>query len=289
MSTFILKTKIGDNWITLPSSIVGGDSAGVYVSMMEKFSGLVFNKIPAGMYNMPSILANLPFGGQASMDFTMATTLSIVPPLRLCVGFVMLEHNNQVFNNGEFQINTTIEHAGQKYGEFEFTFTLENGKVRNYVWSNSDSTTNPLKLRAMNCSSEMNCVPVIFAIEDSEEFNNSYIIDAEHNNFLQSNGIPAQWVLPVNHTIDITKVKIEFYVNQKDAHEFNIPSGVAFKKGTSITLPSYETVYNNSLQPFGWRIENADYPLGSVYTVPDHNITAELLYMNNKISGMVIL
>lgn len=288
MSKFVFKVNNAGNWVVLPSVLLGCDASGnTTPAIMKRFSGMVFDLVRAGSYNLPQSEFSLPNGDVAELSISMATTVAIPVPIRLCVGFFMLE-NNAAFNNGEFEIASIIDFHNQIYGAFKFKITVKDSIVMDYAWQNAGPPSNPFVIRSLNFTNYSNCFPVIFAVDDSEEFNNSYNVDGGNNAILLTNGIPADWANPTGSESS-TRVKVNFSVSGNGAFEFTMPQSYMADIGSTVTLPTYDTVYNNIYEPFGWSIDNADYALGSSFTVPDHNVTANLLYNDKRYSGIVVL
>lgn len=287
MSSFEFKKKIGENWIILPAAIIGGDTTTTTPAIMKRFSGIIFDLIRAGSYNLPQSEFSLPNGDVAELSISMATTVAIQAPIRLCVGFFMLE-DNAAFNNGEFEIDTSINNQDQHYGSFKCKFTIKDNIVTDYAWQNAGPPSDPFVIRNLNFISNSNCFPVIFAVEDSEEFNSSYIIDEGNSETLITYGIPADWANPIGSE-SATRVKVNFTVSGISANDFNIPPGYLATVGSTITLPTLDAVFKNKFMPYGWLIDNVEYALGSTYTVPAHNVSARLLYDDKRYSGIVVL
>lgn len=287
MNNFIFKKLIGDMWITLPVNIIGGDENTTTPALMKRFSGMVFDLIRAGLYNLPQSEFLLPNGDIAELSVSMATTVAIKAPIRLCVGFFMLE-DEPIFNNGEFEIDTSINNQDQHYGSFKCKFTIKDNIVTDYAWQNAGPPSDPFVIRNLNFISNSNCFPVIFAVEDSDEFNSSYIIDEGNKEPLLNYDIPADWVNPIGSET-VTRVKVNFTVSGIGVNDFNIPQGYLANVGSIITLPTHDAVFKNSYMPYGWLIDNIEYALGSSFTVPDHNVTANLLYNDKHYSGIVVL
>lgn len=288
MSKFVFKVNNAGNWVALPSVLLGCDASGnTTPAIMKRFSGMVFDLVRAGSYNLPQSEFSLPNGDVAELSISMATTVAIPVPIRLCVGFFMLE-NNDAFNNGEFEIGSVINYQDKIYGVFTCNFKVRNNIVTDYTWQSQESVYFPFFIKSLNFISNTNCFPVIFAVEDSEEFNNSYNVDGGNNAILLANGIQADWANPIGSE-SATRVKVNFTVSGIGAFDFNMPQSYMADIGSTITLPTYDSVYNNIYEPFGWRIDNTDYMLGSSFTVPDRNVTASLLYNDKHYSGIVVL
>lgn len=284
MSNFIFKKFIGDMWIVIPANIIGGDANTTTPALMKRFSGMVFDALRAGSHILPQCEFALPNGDVASLSIALGSTLPILAPIRLCIGFFMLE-NEPALNNGEFEIDTSVSNQDQIFGAFHFKISIKDGRVTNYEWQNMGADSVPFIIRSLNYSANSNCFPIIFAVEDSEEFNNSYSIDELNNEILLNNGILAKWVNPIDS--EGTRKRVNFSVSGIGANEFNIPPGYTANVGSTITLPTYESVFKNSYIPYGWLIDNVEYALGSTFTVPDHNVTASLIYNDKRYSGYV--
>lgn len=287
MSTFIIKKKISENnWITIP---YGNDETGVNMLLMKMFHGMVLDIIPAGLYTLPNSGFLLSVNDYVDFGITFATNEFIPEKTRICIGFLVFDQDDKFYTDAEYQIFSSITNGDKNIAAFNFGFSIQDNIVTNYTWQNAGVPSFPFVVRTIHNEGYSKCVPVIFAADDSIEFSKSYMVDATKEFLLNSNGIPASWMVPINNTSNNAILKVRYVVDQEVFAEFNMPRGSIMKVGENVNLPTYETVFNNSLQPFGWRIENVVYPLGSTYTIPDHNVTAELLYINNKTSGMVIL
>lgn len=284
MSNFIFKKFIGDTWIILPIELMGGNASTTTPALMKRFSGMVFDTLRAGSHNLPQSEFSLPNGDVASLSIALGSTLPIQAPIRLCVGFFMLD-DNAAFNDGEFEIDTTISNKEQIYGAFNFKITIKNGSVINYAWQNTGADSVPFIIRSLNFVTNSNCFPVIFAVEDSEEFNSSYIIDERNNETLFNYGITAKWANPIES--EGTHKRVNFSVSGIGANDFNMPQGYWAVIGSTITLPTYESVFINSYIPYGWLIDDVEYALGSSFTMPGHNVTANLIYNDKRYSGYV--
>lgn len=288
MSKFEIQVNNAGNWVVLPHVILGCDASGnTTPAIMKRFSGMVFDLVRAGSYNLPLSEFSLPNGDVVELSVSMTTTVAIQAPIRLCVGFFMLE-DNAAFNNGEFKIGSVINYQDKIYGGFACNFKVRNSIVTDYTWQSQTSLNFPFAIKSLNFISNTNCFPVIFAVDDSEEFNNSYNVDGGNNAILLTNGIPADWANPTGSESS-TRVKVNFSVSGNGAFDFNMPQSYMADIGSTVTLPTYDSVYNNIYEPFGWSIDNADYALGSSFTVPDHNVTANLLYNDKHYSGIVVL
>lgn len=363
MSTFKIEKKLNDVWIALPNIGVESDTTGTMISLMKKFSGMVFDTVSAGSHNLPTSEIALPNGDTVLLGCNIATTMAISAPLRLCFGFIMLD-NVQIFSDGDYQILTTIDYDGQSYATFKCTFTIINNVVANYSWQNAGLPSEPMVVRMLNCNMHSDCFPVLFAVEESDAFNDSFELDEVNNEIPITYGLNAKWMKPIGY-VAVNKAKINFFVvgngvgkfnmpnyylatigstitlptyaslykdNYKPlkwringveyplgekitvpdeeelniellytlerveitfsvsgigANEFNIPQGYTANVGSTITLPTYESVFKNSYIPYGWLIDNVEYALGSSFTVPDHNVTANLIYNDKRYSGYV--
>lgn len=273
-STFVMEKKVGTEWIALPAEIVGGDANGTYVSIMKRFSGMVFDTLRPGLYRMHSREFQLPNGDIATFGMTLLNSKDFLMPTRLCIGMIMLG-DETILNDGEYKTNTIIYTDNISISTFESHFTIINGKISNYKFiSNSEC----LDMQNLHLESNSKCLPAIFAIEDSEEFKKSFIEDNKYKNFLLNNSIPAKWVIPID-------MKIKFTVNKEGTIEFKMPNEFIANVGSEITLPDFASLYIN-LPPLGWQIDNTTYPLGSKFIVPAHYVTAELIYEDKKYSGI---
>lgn len=284
MNSFIMQKKIGEVWVKLPAQIIGGDASGTYPSIMDRFYGMVFNNVRRGSYNLPSFTFYIPDIGDMTYSTTFTTQAEILSPMKLCVGFMRLE-NTALFSDGEYQVQTSIDIDGQIIGTYTSAFTIENNMTTNFTWNNADGETNLLVIRSLNLAGDGKCFPVIFAIQDTDEFNNNYVVETAFDEIMVTYGLPAKWVKPINFE-NITKRKIEFTVNKEAVGEFNMPQKIAADSGSIITLPGYDELFYKNFIPLKWRINNQDYALGSKFTMPAVNVTAELIYDSKCYSGI---
>lgn len=284
MNSFIMQKKIGEVWVKLPAQIIGGDASGTYPSIMDRFYGMVFNNARRGSYNLPPFTFYMPDIGDMTYSTTFTTQAEILSPIKLCVGYMRLE-NAPYFNEGEFQVQTSIGIDEQIIGTYTSAFTIENNMTTNFTWNNADGETNLLVIRSLNLAGDGKCFPVIFAIQDTDEFNNNYVVETAFDEIMVTYGLPAKWVKPINFE-NITKRKIEFTVNKEAVGEFNMPQKIAADSGSIITLPGYDELFYKNFIPLKWRINNQDYALGSKFTMPAVNVTAELIYDSKCYSGI---
>lgn len=279
MNTFIMKRKIGDNWYTLPAQLIGGDETGITAKIMDRFTGIVFDVMRAGTFDLPPMNVLLPNGDEMQFSIAWINRMNIVSPLKACVGFMILE-DLPIFNEGEFIINTVITNEEQELGAYECSFSIENNLITNFTWRNSNDMSNSLIIRNLEFNSNSKCFPLIFAFNDSEEFTDNYMIDEVNNQILYDYGIDfANWVKPNDY------VEIQFAI---DEDEFNKPNKLIALKGNKVTLPDYNSLFCKNYIPLKWRIENVEYPLGGAYTLPQHDVTAELIYEVKNYSGVII-
>lgn len=247
---------------------------------MKRFSGMVFDTLRAGSYNLPMHEYQLPNGNTAALNLAMATTDSLQQSMRLCFGLFSLEEL-PLTNDGEFEVHTLIQQEERTYGEFKCEFNIIDGIVTNYTWTNVGDPSVPFVIRSINFTSNSKCFPIVFAIEDSDEFNKSFVIDESNCEILQAYGIPAKWVRSSEY------VTIKFCVDENGNNEFNMPINKTVFRNSNLTLPTFDSLFYKNYAPISWRIENIDYPLGGTYTVPTHDVMAELIYDSKNYSGYI--
>lgn len=283
MNALILKKHIGENWIKVPAQIFGADDTGVNATIMDRFTGLVLDRMRAGSNVLPTTKIVLPNYGESEFSISWASTMSITSPIKICIGFIMID-NHQIFNDGEYRIDSIIAYDNIMIAAYECLFSIENNLITNFTWRNSGDASNPLIIRDLQFNSNSKCFPVIFAFNDSEEFTNKYSIDEEMNNLLYDYGIYyANWVKPFHG-----EVNIDFVIDEMHQDEFVKPNNLIGNNGNKVTLPDYKMIFCKNFIPLKWRIENVEYPLGGTYTLPTHDVTAELIYEAKSYCGVII-
>lgn len=285
MNSFIMQKKIGDMWVKLPESFIGGDESGTTPRIMRRFSGMVFDLLRAGSCNLPKSECLLPNGDNVTFDLYLYTNNEI-RNTRLCLGFIMLE-DISIFGDGNYQIESIIDNGEKTFAAFTCAFTINEGKIINYEWTNGTDFSLPLGIKKMNSTNNTRSFPVIFGIGFSDEFDKSFIIDETNINIPRYYGLPAQWVKPIEYD-GINPVAINFTVEKESKNEFKLPEDIRQYAGKSVILPSYDNVFCKNYKPLKWKIEDIEYSLGESYIVSDRNATAELIYEVRNCTGVTI-
>lgn len=288
MNTFIMKKKVGELWTTIPSSIIGMDNSGNGVNLLKRFFGIMNNPMRAGRYILPNNMISLPNTITMKYGIEWVTTVAITSPQIACIGFIQLEADNPFFKDGDYIVTSTIDSYGQILGDFEFSFTIENGLIANYQWKNNDNPQIPMVIRSLEYVGNSRLLPVVFAVENSEE-EIAACCNKDYVNFevLRNYDLPGVWVKPIECS-GAEGINIEFYVDEAGKGEFIMPENTIKYSGTPIVLPSYDSLYCKNFIPKGWTMDDKSIPLGATITVPDKNVTFELVYEAKKFSGYVL-
>lgn len=288
MNTFIMKKKVGELWYTIPSSIIGIDGSEGGLNLIKRFFGMMINPLRAGRYILPNNIISLPNKITMKYGIEWVTTVAITSPQIACIGFIQLEADNPFFKDGDYIITSTIESYGQILGDFEFSFTIEDGLIANYQWKNKDNPQIPLVIRSLEYVGNSRLLPVVFAVENSdEEIAACCNMDYVNYDILRITDLPGVWVKPIEYS-GAEGINIEFYVDKAVKGEFIMPENTIKYSGSPIVLPSYDSLYRKNYIPICWRLGDLNFPLGATITVPNKNATFELVYEAKNFSGYVL-